>query len=74
MSTKEYNAALNKAYLEGYKCGFDAGKQEAVMSKVTPNELRKTLGLPPITKEAREVNMRPQKIDWKIWFENMRCL
>ena len=53
MSVKEYNAALNKAYLQGYQRGLSTGRQEGLMSRYTPNEIRKCLGLEPITEEPK---------------------
>jgi hypothetical protein len=52
MSTKKYadllgNAALS-GYTQGYKTGVKNGKAEAMSARVTPNELRKVLGLEPI--------------------------
>lgn len=47
MSTKEYNAALNRATIKGYNLGFSAGRQEALMSRYTPNEIRKAFGFEP---------------------------
>jgi len=41
ISKKDYNADINKAFLQGYNLGLQAGRQEGMMSKVTPNEIRK---------------------------------
>lgn len=44
LSEKEYNAELNKAYMEGYKTGLADGE---FMNK-TLNQRRAELDLPPI--------------------------
>lgn len=54
LSEKEFNAAVNKAYLEGYEAGKRDGFRNAVERKVTPNMLREYLGLPKI--ETQEAN------------------
>lgn len=51
ISKKDYDAAINKAFMEGYKLGLQAGRQEGLMAKITPNELRKYLGLEPLKGE-----------------------
>ena len=48
LSDKEYNAELNKAYMEGYKIGYKAGLQDAELFNKTPNQKRAELGLSPI--------------------------
>ena len=53
MTTKEYNAALNNAYLKGYQTGLSTGRREGLMSRCTPNEIRKCLGLEPMTEEPK---------------------
>lgn len=44
----EKNRILNKAYLSGYNSGLNAGRQEAIFKKFTPNEIREACGLDPI--------------------------
>ena len=41
ISKKDYDANMNKASLKGYKLGIKVGRQEGLMAKVTPNEIRK---------------------------------
>lgn len=45
LSNKQYNAELNKVFLEGYERGKEEGKRENLYARVTPNELRRLLGL-----------------------------
>jgi flagellar biosynthesis/type III secretory pathway protein FliH len=51
LTEKEYNQAVNRAFLEGYEQGKRDGRREAIGEKVTPNMLREFLGLPKIEKE-----------------------
>lgn len=37
-----------------YNLGYKAGKREAMMSKFTPNEIRKSLGLDPVSTVSRD--------------------
>lgn len=53
ISKKDYAANITKAFMEGYDLGLQAGRQEGLMTKVTPNELRKCLGLGPLKGEER---------------------
>ena len=51
ISKKDYDANINKAFIKGYKLGIKAGRQEGLMAKVTPNEIRKCFGLGPMEGE-----------------------
>ena len=51
ISKKEYDAMINKAFMEGYDLGLRTGRQEGFMAKNTPNDLREILGLPPLKGE-----------------------
>ena len=48
---KDYDARIAKAFTEGYNLGHKAGLQDGLMAKITPNELRKYLGLSPLKGE-----------------------
>ena len=50
---RERNAEINQAYLRGYRIGYDYGKHDGLMVRITPKEMREFLGLPPI-KESEE--------------------
>ena len=54
LTEMELNAKLNKALIDGYNKGYDAGLREGLFQKNTPNQIREILGLPPI-KEKGEV-------------------
>jgi hypothetical protein len=54
MTQKQFNAELNKVYDHAYFVGLTIGKQEGVMSRYTPNELREILGLEPIKENVNE--------------------
>lgn len=54
MTRKQFNAELNKVYEHAYFVGLTVGKQEGVMSRYTPNELREILGLEPVKEDANE--------------------
>lgn len=45
ITRKRYNAEINKTYLDGYNSGLNA----SILSRFTPNEIRKALGLKPIS-------------------------
>lgn len=45
LTEKAYNAAINKAFLEGYEEGRKQGKGEALFEKNTVNQIREALGL-----------------------------
>lgn len=51
ISKKDYDARIAKAFTEGYTLGHKAGRQEGLMAKITPNELRNYLGLGPLKGE-----------------------
>ena len=51
ISSAEHQALLNQQYISGYKAGYEIGKVDGFMSKITPNEIRKTLGLEPLKEE-----------------------
>lgn len=51
ISKKDYDALMNKAFMEGYELGHRAGLQEGFMCKNTPNDVRKCLGLEPLKGE-----------------------
>lgn len=51
ISKKDYDATITKAFMEGYNLGLQAGRQEGLMAKMTPNELRNYLGLGPLKGE-----------------------
>lgn len=48
VTDKNYNAALNKAFLDGYRQGLAEGKREKILSSFTTNEIRELFGLDPI--------------------------
>lgn len=48
ISKKKYDAALNKAYIEGYELGRKTGAAEGFMDKHTMNHIREMFGLPPL--------------------------
>lgn len=54
ISLKDYNAALNNAYLIGRKDGVIEGKREALFEALTPNEIRELLGVPRIEEKENE--------------------
>ena len=45
VNSKEYNAALNQAMIDGYKLGYEAGKMEGLTARFTANEIREMLGV-----------------------------
>lgn len=45
---KRYNAELGMAYAKGLSVGKEIGRKEMVLEKVTLNEIRAAVGLPPI--------------------------
>mgnify|MGYP003297266892 CR=1 FL=1 len=57
LTQKQFDAELAKVYEHAYYVGLVAGRQEAVMARYTPNELREILGLEPIKEDydARDV-------------------
>lgn len=50
LTEQEYDAALLKEYLKGYKEGFRYGKKIGFSKQLTPNDIRELLGLPKIEK------------------------
>lgn len=54
LTEREFNAAVNTAYMDGYNKGKSHGRREAIGEKVTPNMLRKYIGLPPINNNTGE--------------------
>lgn len=48
LTQKQFDAELMKVYEHAYQVGLITGRQEGVMSRYTPNELREILGLEPI--------------------------
>lgn len=51
LTQKQFNAELVKVYEHAYQVGLVTGRQEGVLSRYTPNELREILGLPKIEQE-----------------------
>ena len=49
ISKKELDALLNKAYLSGYELGKKSGELEGILSTYTPNDIRRIIGLDPLT-------------------------
>ena len=45
---KEIDRLVATAYCEGFQQGFEAGKEETILTKLTPNEIRAACGLGPI--------------------------
>ena len=45
VNSKEYNAALNQAMIDGYKLGYEAGKMEGLTARFTANEIREMFGV-----------------------------
>lgn len=54
ISKKELNARINKAYMEGYSNGKNAGRLEMLCEQNTLNQLRMAMGLEPIKEENDE--------------------
>ena len=48
LSLKEYNSLLNEAYMRGRELGRAEGRQEFITTRLTPNDIRKTLGFEPL--------------------------
>lgn len=48
LTQKQFDAEMAKVYEHAYFVGLTAGRQEGVMSRYTPNELREILGLEPV--------------------------
>lgn len=44
----ERNAAVNRAYMQGYERGKKEGEEAAIFKKHTTNDIRAALGFPPI--------------------------
>lgn len=55
ITSKELNALINNAYLEGYHDGYAAAERESVFKCNTINDIRKALGLPEITKREEVI-------------------
>lgn len=53
LTERQYNAALNRAFWEGYKTGWANGEKNAVLHNNSINFIREKLGLPPIAKKER---------------------
>lgn len=51
LTEKECNAIVNQAYIEGYRAGYHAGTADSVLQRVTANEFRTFIGLPPIEED-----------------------
>lgn len=49
LTQKQFDAELTKVYDHAYQVGLIAGRQEGLLSKYTPNEIREILGLDPVT-------------------------
>lgn len=47
LTLKEYNTLLNEAFLKGRELGRAEGRQEFIAEHLTPNDIRKALGLEP---------------------------
>ena len=48
LTQKQFDAEIDKVYTHAYQVGLIAGRQEALLSRYTPNELREILGLEPV--------------------------
>lgn len=59
ISKKKYNAALNKAYIEGYELGRKTGVAKGFMDNHTINHIREMVGLPPLPEANSRKNHAP---------------
>lgn len=74
--TKQKNAKHNRQYWEGYREGYEAGRQHAFFQKYTINEVREMVGLPPIDKVMKDIEagkgLSPLKDDPKRYEPGLR--
>ena len=52
LSENEYNAQINQVYMRGYNMGYNTGRTDGFLAKVTPNEIRRALDLEPMEEGA----------------------
>lgn len=50
----EKNARDNERFIAGYKLGYKAGRNEALIKNFTPDEFRAIIGLPHIKGEKKD--------------------
>lgn len=67
ISKKKFTALIEKektkAFVEGYKKGVSAGKQEMLFNTVTPNYIREVFGFPPLGKEDTKVTTEKMEVE-----------
>jgi hypothetical protein len=51
LTQTEFNAAVNDAFVRGYKAGYEQAERDAVFRKTTINDIRAALGLPKLPTE-----------------------
>lgn len=60
LSKKHYNELVNNMYNLGYKQGYENGKKDVVLANLTPNEIRKILGIGLPPKEEKETQIKKE--------------
>lgn len=55
MTKKKYEVELAEAYAEGFEEGIEIGREEMAFERLTPNEIRAAVGLPPIDGCGKEI-------------------
>lgn len=54
ISKREFNAAINQAYMRGYNQGLSTGRQEAVWKRNSINDIRKAFGFGPLNEVKKD--------------------